>query len=180
MVTKSHKIGKASPPPPLRMLSLNEVKEIYTTCSYISPIFVQTKVNVFGTQGSMGLTSPTFAEPMTHFTPTDFIWRIEIPKYIARESHYRWLNTGLQILSLAECYNVTTSIHRSFEGISLPSSLRSFSPNLGCFLLPCRDIFKLWSTYLLKIIQSLPADPHTSAASSRLKWTSSRPSLTPI
>ena len=29
---------------------------------------------------------------------------------------------------------------------------------------------KLWSTYLLKITQSLPADPRTSTASSRLNW----------
>ena len=36
------------------------------------------------------------------------------------------------------------------------------------FFPPCSDIFKLWSKYLLKIIQSLPADPRNSAASNRL------------
>jgi hypothetical protein len=38
------------------------------------------------------------------------------------------------------------------------------------FFPPCSDICKFWSTYLLKIIQSLPADPHTSTTSSRLNW----------
>ena len=39
----------------------------------------------------------------------------------------------------------------------------------------CSDIFKLWSMYLPKIIQSLPADPHSSTASSRLNWHPSPP-----
>ena len=38
------------------------------------------------------------------------------------------------------------------------------------FFLPCSDIFKLWSTYLLKIIHSLSADANSSTASSRLNW----------
>ena len=38
------------------------------------------------------------------------------------------------------------------------------------FFLPRSDIFKLWSTYLLKITHLLPADPHTSTASSRMNW----------
>ena len=56
----------------------------------------------------------------------------------------------------------------------------SHSPPPLCtrFFVTCSDISKLLSTYWLKIIQSLTADPHNSAASSRLngptrrfKWT---------
>ena len=47
------------------------------------------------------------------------------------------------------------------------------------FFPPSSDIFQLWSTYLLQIIQGLPADAHTLAAGNsrlncrprRLKWT---------
>jgi len=38
------------------------------------------------------------------------------------------------------------------------------------FFLPCSDILKLRTTYLLKVIQLLPDDAHSSAASSRLNW----------
>lgn len=38
------------------------------------------------------------------------------------------------------------------------------------FFPPWSDIFKQWSTYFIKIMQLLPADVHTSAASSRLNW----------
>jgi hypothetical protein len=51
------------------------------------------------------------------------------------------------------------------------SSLSSRSPLVFTrFFLPCSDIFKLWSMYLLKIIHSLSTDPHSSAASNRLNW----------
>ena len=45
---------------------------------------------------------------------------------------------------------------------------------LAITLPPYPYIFNLWSTYLLKIIHSLPADPHTSTASSRLNWRTRR------
>jgi hypothetical protein len=43
-------------------------------------------------------------------------------------------------------------------------------PHITRFFLPCGDIFKLRSTYLLKIIHSLSAHAHSSAVSSRLNW----------
>jgi hypothetical protein len=38
------------------------------------------------------------------------------------------------------------------------------------FFPPCSYIFKPWSPYLLKVIQSKPVDPHSSTATSRLNW----------
>ena len=79
----------------------------------------------------------------------------------------------------------------SFErGIVIPTSDSVFmnfctlltisrSPLFTRFFPPCSDIFQLWSTYLLQIIQGLTADAHTLAGDSsrlncrprRFKWT---------
>jgi hypothetical protein len=69
----------------------------------------------------------------------------------------------------------------SFErGIVIPTSdavlmnlytqTISYSPLLVTCFPPWNDIFKLWSMYLVKIIQLLPADVHPSAVSSQLNW----------
>ena len=59
----------------------------------------------------------------------------------------------------------TPTHHKSHTHTHTPTHYKPLSPS---FFLPRSDIFKLRSTYLLKIIHALSADAHSSTDSSRL------------